>query len=75
MLNYLFSVEDIDDEYDDTARDIKSGCEQKNDSPTHRFKGILLFFIMTKFITFVLCWFFILPIYYSFDDSSFFPPY
>lgn len=38
----LYLVDDIDDEYDDTARDIQNGCDQKNDSPTHRFKGIFL---------------------------------
>lgn len=32
-------LDDIDDEYDDTARDIRNGIDQKNDSPTHRFKG------------------------------------
>lgn len=35
-------MDDIDDEYDDTERDIKTGCDQKSDSPTHRFKGKFL---------------------------------
>lgn len=37
---YLFLVDDIDDEFDESAGDVRNGCDQKNnESPAHRFKG------------------------------------